>query len=97
MHHIKPKILKPNGKQRNGRGFSPEELKKAGINKTEAARIGIPTDPRRKTAHDENVETIKAYAEKKKAEAKPKKPKPEPENKKNLKARNHRNKTTVPS
>jgi large subunit ribosomal protein L13e len=86
MHHIKPKILKPNGKQRNGRGFSPEELKKAGLNKTEAARIGIPTDPRRKTAHDENVEAIKAYAEKKKAEAKPKKPKLSPETKRKPKS-----------
>jgi ribosomal protein L13E len=28
MHHIKPQILKPNGKQRKGRGFSREELKK---------------------------------------------------------------------
>ena len=86
MHHIKPIILKPNGKQREGRGFSLEELKKAGLNKTEATRIGIPTDPRRKTAHDENVEAIKAYAEKKKAEAKPKKPKPEPETKKKPKS-----------
>jgi large subunit ribosomal protein L13e len=86
MRHIKPKILKPNGKQRDGRGFSPEELKKAGLNKTEAARIGIPTDPRRKTAHDENVEAIKAYAEKKKAEAKPKKPKPSPETKRKPKS-----------
>jgi large subunit ribosomal protein L13e len=86
MHHIKPKILKPNGKQRDGKGFSPEELKKAGLNKTEAARIGIPTDPRRKTAHDENVEAIKAYAEKKKAEAKPKKPKPSPETKRKPKS-----------
>ena len=87
MHHIKPKIIKPNGKQREGRGFSREELKKAGLNKTEAARIGIPTDPRRKTAHDENVEAIKAYAEKKKAEAKPKKPKPEPETKRKPKSK----------
>ena len=71
MRHITPKILKPNGKQRSGRGFSPEELKKAGLNPTEAARIGIPTDLRRKTAHDENVEVVKAYVEKKKAEAKP--------------------------
>ena len=86
MRHIKPKILKPNGKQRNGRGFSPEELKKAGLNKTEAARIGIPTDPRRKTAHDENVETIKAYAEKKKAVAKPK-TKPSPETKRKPKSK----------
>ena len=87
MHHIKPKILKQNGKQREGRGFSREELKKAGLNKTEAARIGIPTDPRRKTAHDENVEAIKAYAEKKKAEAKPKKPKPETETKRKPKSK----------
>ena len=87
MHHIKPKILKPNGKQRNGRGFSPEELKKAGLNKAEATRIGLPADLRRKTAHDENVQAIKAYVEKKKAEAKPKpKPKPKPEPKKKPKS-----------
>ncbi len=76
MHHIKPKIRKPNGKQRDGRGFSPEELKKAGLNRAEAIKIGLPADLRRKTAHNENVEAIKAYAEKRKAEAKPK-PKPE--------------------
>lgn len=70
MRRIKPKILKPNGKQRSGRGFSREELKKAGLNPTEAARLGIPADLRRKTAHDENVEAVKAYVEKKKAEAK---------------------------
>jgi len=82
MRHIKPKILKPNGKQRNGRGFSPEELKKAGLNPTEASRLGLPADLRRKTAHDENVQAIKAYVEKKKAETKPKpKPKPEPKKK----------------
>jgi ribosomal protein L13E len=87
MHHIKPKILKPDGKQRSGRGFSREELKKAGLNPTEAAKLGLPTDLRRKTAHDENVEAIKAYAEKKKAEAKPKpKPKPKTEPKKKPKS-----------
>jgi large subunit ribosomal protein L13e len=72
MHHIKPRILKPDGKQRSGRGFSPEELKKAGIDPAEAKRLEIPVDRRRKTAHDQNVEAIKAYAEKRKAEAKPK-------------------------
>jgi len=72
MHHIKPKILKPDGKQRSGRGFSPEELEKAGLNPAEAKRLKIPVDKRRKTAHDQNVEAIKVYAEKKKAEAKPK-------------------------
>lgn len=86
MHHIKLQILKPDGKQRSGRGFSREELKKAGLNPAEAKRLEIPVDRRRKTAHDQNVEAIKAYAEKKKAEAKPKpkptpKPKPQPKKK----------------
>jgi ribosomal protein L13E len=86
MHHIKPKILKPDGKQRSGRGFSPEELKKAGIDSAEAKRLKLPVDRRRKTAHDQNVEAIKAYAEKKKAETKPKpKPKPKPQPKKKAK------------
>ncbi len=80
MHHIKPKILKPNGKQRSGKGFSTEEIKKAGLNPAEAKRLEVPVDKRRKTAHDQNVEAIKAYAEKKKAEAKPK-PKPQPKKK----------------
>ena len=73
MHHIKPTITLSGGKQRGGRGFSFEELKKAGLNPVEARKLEIPVDKRRKTAHDQNVETIKAYAEKKKAEVKPKK------------------------
>ena len=73
MHHTKPVIFKPDGKQRNGRGFSLEELKKAGLNPAEARKLEIPVDKRRKTAHDQNVEVIKAYAVKKKAEVKPKK------------------------
>ena len=82
MHHIKPKILKPDGKQRSGRGFSPEELKKADLNPAEARKLELPVDRRRKTAHNQNVEAIKAYVEKKKAEAKPKqKPQPQPKKK----------------
>ena len=87
MHHVKPKILKPDGKQRSGRGFNRDEIGKAGLNSTEAARLGLPVDFRRKTAHDENVEAIKAYVEKAKAEAKPKpKPKPKAELKKKPKS-----------
>ena len=71
MHHIKPQILKPNGKQRKGRGFSPEELKKAGLNLQEARRIELPIDFRRRTAHDENVEAVKTYAAHVKAKQKP--------------------------
>ena len=87
MHHIKPEVLKPDGK-RIGRGFSREELKKAGLNKAESKKLKIPIDLRRKTAHDKNVKALKAYAEKKKAEAKPKpKPKPEPKPKRKKKAK----------
>ena len=71
MHHIKPQILKPNGKQRKGRGFSREELKKAGLNLQEARRIELPIDFRRRTAHDENVEAVKTYAAHEKAAQKP--------------------------
>jgi large subunit ribosomal protein L13e len=81
MRHIKPEVVKPDGK-RSGRGFSLEELKNAGLNPAEAKRLKLPVDKRRKTAHDQNVETIKAYAKKKKAKAKPKpKPKPQPKKK----------------
>jgi ribosomal protein L13E len=71
MHHIKPQILKPNGKQRSGRGFSPRELEKAGLNLQEARRIELPVDFRRQTAHDENVEAVKAYAAHMKTHQKP--------------------------
>jgi large subunit ribosomal protein L13e len=74
MHHVKPIVDKADGKQRSGRGFSLEELKKAGLNPAEAKRLKIPVDKRRKTAHDQNVKAVKAYAEKEKANvvAKPK-------------------------
>ena len=88
MHHIKPEILTPSGKQRSGKGFSLEELKKAGLNSTEAKRLKLPVDKRRKTAHDQNVKAIKAYAEKERAKAKPKsKPKPQPQPKPKKKAK----------
>jgi large subunit ribosomal protein L13e len=83
MHHIKPKIRRTDGKERSGRGFSLEELKKAGLSKAEAKKLELPIDKRRKTAHDQNVQKIKSYA-KKKAETKPK-PKPQPKTKKKAK------------
>jgi len=59
MVTIKPKIFKRNGKQRYGKGFSREELKKAGLSIRESLKLSIPVDPRRKTAHKENVNSIK--------------------------------------
>jgi ribosomal protein L13E len=63
MHHIKPTITKQNGKQKRGKGFSPNELKQAGVSKQQAKQLKMPVDMRRKTAHEENVATIKAHAQ----------------------------------
>ncbi len=91
MHHIKAVITKQNGKQSQGKGFSPTELEKAGLNKQEAQKMGIPLDIKRKSFHDENVTTLKAHAEKAKAEAaakpKPEKPATEPKTKPKKKAK----------
>ncbi len=73
MTTAKPKIFKARKKQRLGRGFSRDELKKAGTNMKEALKLGLPLDARRKTAHDDNVEIVKVVLQKKKAEQKPKK------------------------
>ncbi|MDR0372285.1 MAG: ribosomal protein L13e [Nitrososphaerota archaeon] len=64
MHHIKPSILKPNGKQKQGKGFSLNELKAAGISKQQAQKAGLPVDVRRKSQHDQNIEAIKAHIKK---------------------------------
>jgi ribosomal protein L13E len=71
MHHIKPQIFKQDERKRVGRGFSPGELKKAGLNLQEARRIELPIDFRRHTTHDENVEAIKVFAAQEKAKRKP--------------------------
>jgi len=72
---IRPRVSKRQGKHAEGKGFSPEELKKSGLSLKEAVKLHIPVDPRRKTAHDENVETLKGVVKEKKAATKPKKPK----------------------
>ncbi|MGB9676392.1 MAG: ribosomal protein L13e [Candidatus Bathyarchaeales archaeon] len=63
MMALKPKVFKKDGKQRLGKGFSREELKKAGISLKDALKLGIPIDARRRTAHQENVEAIKGFLE----------------------------------
>jgi ribosomal protein L13E len=64
MHHIRPIITKQNGKKKTGKGFSPDELKAAGIGKQQAWQAGLPVDMRRKSSHDENVAAIKAHTKK---------------------------------
>lgn len=65
-----PKVFKQKGKQRHGKGFSRGELRKAGLSLKDALRLGFPVDPRRRTAHEENVEAIKTLLESKKAKPK---------------------------
>jgi ribosomal protein L13E len=72
MISVRPKVFKGNGKQRYGKGFSSEELKKAGLSLREAVRAGLPVDSRRKTVHEENVQVIKTFLGDKKPVSKPK-------------------------
>jgi ribosomal protein L13E len=80
MHHIKPVVFSQTGKQRQGRGFSPDEIKEAGLNNGDVRRLGIPVDRKRRTSREENIAVLKAHTEKAqtakpKAAAKEKKPK----------------------
>ncbi len=61
MHHIKATITNQNGKTKIGKGFSPNELKEAGVNKQQAKKMGIRVDAKRKSTHSENVEAIKTH------------------------------------
>jgi ribosomal protein L13E len=72
MDPITAKVSKTGRKQRRGKGFSREELGKAGSNPKEALRRGIPLDFKRKTCHEENIRTLKEFLGKKKAVSKPK-------------------------
>jgi ribosomal protein L13E len=52
-------VLGRSGK-RFGKGFSREELQKAGSNLKHVVKLGAPVDSKRRTAHEENIEIIKA-------------------------------------
>ncbi len=72
MAVMRPKVRRKSGKQRQGRGFSRDELKKAGTNLKDALRLKISVDSRRKTALEENVETVKTLLANRKTPPKPK-------------------------
>jgi ribosomal protein L13E len=61
MTTVKAEVTSLRHKQREGRGFSRSELKEAGSDRTEALRLKIPFDEKRKTVHAENVEALKAF------------------------------------
>ncbi|MCS7124377.1 MAG: ribosomal protein L13e [Candidatus Bathyarchaeota archaeon] len=83
MEALKPLVFKKGGKQRLGKGFSIDELKKVGLKPKQALKLGLPIDPRRKTVHEENVEKLKKLLETKQQEKVQKKlkPKEKPEQK----------------
>ena len=72
MHHVKAMITAQSGKRRPGKGFSPDELSEAGIGVTDARKMKIPVDWKRRSSHEENITSLKSHAEKAKATAKPK-------------------------
>lgn len=68
-------VRKKRGATRTGRGFSRKELEKAGVSLTEALRIGLPIDVRRRTLHKENVKLAKHHLKRtpRKRQSRPKK------------------------
>jgi ribosomal protein L13E len=72
MHHIIPIITDQTGKKRRGKGFSLNELKEAGLNTSDTKKLGVHLDRKRKTAHEQNIKTLKVHATKAKSEAKAK-------------------------
>lgn len=44
---------------RRARGFSPGELKEAGLTVDQARRLGLAVDLRRRSKHEENVKRLK--------------------------------------
>ena len=87
MQRIKATVTKRNGRKSTSRGFSLTELQKAGLTRQDAKKMSIPIDVKRKSAHDENVETLKVHAEKAKPKAKPKEPERKPTEKPKKKAK----------
>ena len=65
----RPKVSEKRGRRSPGKGYSPDELKKAGLSMSEAVKLHVAVDPRRKTAHDENVEALKTFLQERKAVA----------------------------
>lgn len=76
---LRAKVFKDADNQRSGKGFSISEMRKAGSSVAEAVRFGIPVDPRRRTAHDENVEAARKAVEEKRNEARAKRKPNKPE------------------
>jgi len=71
MTEAKARVLKKDGKQRNGRGFSKGELSEAGLSLKDALRRKISIDAKRGSIHKENIETLRTFLEVHKVASKP--------------------------
>ena len=56
-------IVRRRNKNREGKGFSRDELKNASVDPKRALKLGIPIDSRRRTKHEENIRLLKRYLE----------------------------------
>jgi ribosomal protein L13E len=61
MHHIIPIVELHSGKQRKGRGFSPDELKEADLTAEQARQMAVRIDRKRKSCHEANVKTLQSH------------------------------------
>jgi large subunit ribosomal protein L13e len=62
----RPVIVRYKGIERGfrvGRGYSIGEIRAAGLNLKLAKYLNIPIDPRRRSIHNENVESLKKFIE----------------------------------
>jgi len=62
IKNVRPNVRGGRGRIRKGKGFSRQDVIKAGIDMNIIRRLHIPFDKRRKTAHSENIETLKSLA-----------------------------------
>jgi large subunit ribosomal protein L13e len=60
VRYISP-IVESGNKIREGKGFSLTELKAVELSLGKAKMMGIPVDSKRKSSHEENIETLKEF------------------------------------
>lgn len=58
-----PRVKGGNGEYRRGKGFSPGEVRAAGLTAAYAARLSFPVDRRRRSTHQVNLDTIERWAD----------------------------------